>query len=460
MDIGYKNTSAWKKCDKDAVFDFAEGYKEFLNSGKSERDIISAAKMIAENEGFVNITSLDTLSFGDKVYAENRGKGLMLAVIGSAPIKKGVNLVGAHVDSPRLDVKPNPLYEDSSIALMKTHYYGGIKKYQWTTIPLCLSGIVIKKDGTKVNVSLGTEKDDFCFTITDILPHLASDQMKRNVSEVVAGEELNVIIGGIPCFEDDKESAKNAVLLLLREHYGIEESELLTAELEFAPAFPAKDVGLDKSFVGSYAQDDRVCAYAALQAILDITSPAKTAICLLVDKEEVGSMGVTGMQSRFFENTLADMIDMSDEYSDLLVRHALSNSTCLSADVCAAFDPNFPSPFDKQNTPVAGGGIALMKYTGARGKSGSSDASAELFASVCSIMDKASVSWQTGELGKVDAGGGGTIAQFTANLDIDTIDAGVPVLSMHSPFEVVSKIDLYESFRAYRAFFQYNGKAE
>lgn len=460
MDIGYKNTSAWKKCDRDAVFDFAEGYKEFLNSGKSERDIISAAKTIAENEGFININSLDTLSFGDRVYAENRGKGLMLAVIGNVPIKKGFNLVGAHVDSPRLDVKPNPLYEDSSMALLKTHYYGGIKKYQWTTIPLCLSGVVIKKDGAKVNVSLGTEKDDFCFTITDILPHLASDQMKRNASEAVAGEELNVIVGGIPYFEDDKDSVKNAALLLLKEHYDIEESELLTAELEFAPAFPAKDVGLDRSFVGSYAQDDRVCAYAALQAILDITAPAKTAICLLVDKEEVGSMGVTGMQSRFFENTLADMIDMSDEYSDLLVRHALSSSTCLSADVCAAFDPNFPSPFDKQNTPYAGGGIALMKYTGARGKSGSSDASAELFASVCSIMDKASVSWQTGELGKVDAGGGGTIAQFTANLNIDTIDAGVPVLSMHSPFEVVSKIDLYESFRAYRAFYQYNGKAE
>lgn len=456
METEYKNTSAWKLCDREAVFDFADGYKEFLNSGKNEREIISTAKRIAENEGFVDIKSLNSLSYGDKVYAENRGKGLMLAVIGSTPLKKGFNLIGAHADSPRLDLKPNPLYEDGSLALMKTHYYGGIKKYQWTAIPLCLSGVIIKKDGTKINVSLGTEKDDYCFTITDILVHLASEQMKRSLSDGVTGEELNVIVGGIPHFEEDKESVKTAVLLLLKEKYGICESELLTAELEFAPAFPAKDVGLDKSFIGAYAQDDRVCAYAALQAILDISSPVKTAVCLLVDKEEIGSMGVTGMQSRFFENTLADMIDMSDEYSELSVRHALSNSTCLSADVCAAFDPNFPSPFDKQNTPVAGGGIALMKYTGARGKSGSSDASAELFSSVCRIMDKASVSWQTGELGKVDAGGGGTIAQFTANLNMDTIDAGVPVLSMHSPFEVVSKIDLYESFRAYRAFYQYN----
>lgn len=456
MEIGYKNTSAWKNADRDAVFDFAEGYKEFLNSGKSEREIIATVKGIAENEGFVPLDSLHSLSAGDKVYKINRGKGIMLAVIGREPIKKGFNLVGAHVDSPRLDAKPNPITEDGSMAMLKTHYYGGIKKYQWTAIPLTLSGVVIKKDGTKVNISLGGEGDDFCFTITDILVHLASEQMKKSMSEGVSGEALNVLAGGIPHFEENEESVKKAILLLLREKYGIEEEELLTSELEFAPAFPAKDVGLDKSFVGSYAQDDRVCAYSALQAVLSVENPKKTAICLLVDKEEIGSMGVTGMESRFFENTVADMIDMSDEYSDLSVRHALSNATCLSADVCAAFDPNYPAPFDKQNTPIAGGGIAIMKYTGARGKSGSSDASAELFASVAHIMDSNGISWQTGELGKVDAGGGGTIAQFTANLNIDTIDAGVPVLSMHSPFEVVSKIDLYETFRAYSAFYKFN----
>lgn len=452
MDIGYKNISGWKNCEKNAVFDFAEGYKSFLNSGKNEREIISEALNLAKDAGFVDINSKHSLKSGDKIYVLNREKGLMLAVMGTQPLSKGFNLVGAHVDSPRLDVKPNPIIEDSSMALMKTHYYGGIKKYQWTTIPLCLSGVVIKKEGTKISVSLGTEKDDYCFTITDILAHLASEQMSLKLSEGIKGEDLNVLVGGIPFFEDDKDSVKKAVLLLLREKYNIEEEELLTAELEFAPAFPAKDVGFDKSFVGAYAQDDRVCSYAAIQSILEIESPYKTAICLLVDKEEIGSMGVTGMQSKFFENCIAEMIDMSDEYSELLVRRAFSNSTCLSADVCGAFEPNFPTPFEKQNTPYAGGGVALMKYTGSRGKGGSSDASAELFSSIVRIFDNEEICWQTGELGKVDAGGGGTIAQYTANLNMDTIDVGVPVLSMHSPFEVVSKIDLYESYRAYKAF--------
>ncbi len=458
MDIGYKNKTGWNKAEQSAVFDFAEGYKEFLNSGCSEREIFSESLRIAKAEGFVNIKDKQTLSPGDKIYAVNRGKALMLAVIGSQPLAKGFHLVGAHIDSPRLDAKPNPIIEDGNMAMMKTHYYGGIKKYQWTAIPLALSGVVIKKDGTKIHVSLGRYNDDFCFTITDLLVHLSAEQMKRSLSDGVRGEELNVLIGGIPLSEDDKESVKSAILVLLRDEYGIKEEDFLCAELEFTPAFPAKDVGFDKSFVGAYAQDDRVCAYAALQAILDVSTPAKTAICLLVDKEEVGSMGVTGMQSRFFENTLADMIDLSDEYSELLVRHSLSNATCLSADVSAAFDPNYPSAFEKQNTPLAGCGIALMKYTGARGKSGSSDASAELFASVAALLDDNDICWQTGELGKVDEGGGGTIAQYTANLNIDTIDAGVPVLSMHSPFEVVSKIDLYESYRAYRAFYLANLK--
>ncbi len=454
MDIGYKNKSGWENADQGAVFDFAEGYKEFLNSGKSEREVIKEALRIAKNEGFTDLYAKEQLLPGDKVYSVNREKGLMLAVIGKEPLRKGFNLVGAHVDSPRLDLKPNPIVEEGGQALMKTHYYGGIKKYQWTSIPLALSGVVIKKDGTKIDVSVGNDSDDFCFTISDILPHLAGDQMGRTLSNGIAGEDLTVLIGGIPLVEGDSSSVKKAILTILRDEYNIEEEEFLTAELEFTPAFPAKDVGFDKSFIGGYAQDDRVCAYAALQGILDIHAPEKTAICLLVDKEEVGSMGVTGMKSRYFENTIADMIDMSDEYSDLYVRHAFSNSICLSADVCAAFDPNFPSPFEKQNTPFAGHGISFMKYTGARGKSGSSDATAELFSSVVRVMNENNISWQTGELGKVDAGGGGTIAQYTANLNMDTIDAGVPVLSMHSPFEVVSKLDLYETYRAYRAFYQ------
>lgn len=458
MDIGYKNENGWASCDREAVTEFAEGYKEFLNSGRSEREIMAEALRIAETEGFSDIRSKTALYPGDKVYAVNRSKGLMLAVIGSQPLDKGFHLVGAHIDSPRLDVKPNPLVEESGMAMMKTHYYGGIKKYQWTAIPLTLSGVVIKKDGTKIPVSLGKESDDFCFTITDLLIHLAGEQMRRSLADGVTGEELTVLVGGIPLVEDDKESVKNAILTILRDDYNIEEEELLTAELEFSPAFRAKDVGFDRSFIGAYAQDDRVCAYAALQAILDVTAPVKTAICLLVDKEEVGSMGVTGMQSKFFENTIADMINMTGEYSELSVRHAFSNATCLSADVCAAFDPKFPAPFEKQNTPLAGHGIAIMKYTGSRGKGGSSDASAELFASVAHMLSESGISWQTGELGKVDAGGGGTIAQYNANLDMDTIDAGVPVLSMHAPFEVVSKLDLYESYRAYRAFYLSNLK--
>ena len=458
MDLGYKNKNGWADADHSAVFDFAEGYKEFLNSGKSEREIIAEALRIAKNEGFTDLYSKDELAPGDKVYAVNREKGLMLAVIGKEPLRKGFNLVGAHVDSPRLELKPNPIVEEGGQALMKTHYYGGIKKYQWTSIPLALSGVVIKKDGTKINVSVGKDSDDFCFTISDILPHLASDQAGKTMSNIIAGEDLTVLIGGIPLVEGDSSSVKKAILTILRDEYNIEEEEFLTAELEFTPSFPAKDVGFDKSFIGAYAHDDRVCAYAALQGILDIHNPDKTAICLLVDKEEVGSMGVTGMKSRYFENTIADMIDMSDEYSELFVRHAFSNAICLSADVCAAFDPNFPSPFEKQNTPFAGHGISFMKYTGSRGKSGSSDATAELFSSIVKVMNDNNICWQTGELGKVDAGGGGTIAQYTANLNMDTIDAGVPVLSMHSPFEVISKLDLYEAYRAYRAFYQSNIK--
>ena len=458
MDLGYKNKNGWADADHSAVFDFAEGYKEFLNSGKSEREIIAEALRIAKNEGFTDLYSKDELAPGDKVYAVNREKGLMLAVIGKEPLRKGFNLVGAHVDSPRLDLKPNPIVEEGGQALMKTHYYGVIKKYQWTSIPLALSGVVIKKDGTKINVSVGKDSDDFCFTISDILPHLASDQAGKTMSNIIAGEDLTVLIGGIPLVEGDSSSVKKAILTILRDEYNIEEEEFLTAELEFTPSFPAKDVGFDKSFIGAYAHDDRVCAYAALQGILDIHNPEKTAICLLVDKEEVGSMGVTGMKSRYFENTIADMIDMSDEYSELFVRHAFSNAICLSADVCAAFDPNFPSPFEKQNTPFAGHGISFMKYTGSRGKSGSSDATAELFSSIVKVMNDNNICWQTGELGKVDAGGGGTIAQYTANLNMDTIEAGVPVLSMHSPFEVISKLDLYESYRAYRAFYQSNLK--
>lgn len=457
----YKNENAFSKQtekQKNEIFDFCEGYRRFISDSKTEREFCESTVIELEAAGYVALDSKDSLKAGDKVYAVNRGKGVFAAVIGSEDIEKGINLVGAHIDSPRLDLKPNPLYEDGGMALFKTCYYGGIKKYQWTAIPLAIHGVAALADGTQIKIVIGEDENDPVFCVSDLLPHLAAAQMSKKMSEAVPGENLNVIVGNIGCDDPDvKESVKFAVLKLLNEKYDIVEEDLLSSEIEVVPAFKARDIGLDRSIIGGYGQDDRVCAYTGLKAILDIKNPVRTAVCLLVDKEEVGSMGSTGMQSRYFENIMAKLCSKCKEgYSDLTLRETLSNSTCLSADVGAAFDPNYPEVSEKNNSPIFGGGIMLTKYTGSRGKGGASDANAELIAKMRKIFNENDVKWQMGELGKVDCGGGGTIAQFVANLDMDVIDAGVPLLSMHSPFELASKLDIYMAYKAYREFYKNN----
>lgn len=439
---------------KEQIFDFCEDYKKAITIAKTEREFCSMAFEMLEKEGFERLEGKKTLKAGDKVYAINRGKGLVAAVIGDEPMENGVNIVGAHIDSPRLDLKPNPLYEDSGLAFFKTHYYGGIRKYQWYNIPLSLHGVIVKTDGTQINVSLGEDEKDPIFCIADLLPHLAQQYAGKKLSEAFDAEKLNVIIGNIECEgEDVKEKVKYGVLKILNEKYGICEEDFMSSELELVPAFPARDLGFDRSMIAGYAHDDRVCAYTALKAIIDTKKPQRTAVCLLVDKEEIGSMGNTGMKSRYFENTLAKMCYMKEkECNDLLLRDCLSNSVCLSADVGVAYDPNFPETCEKRNTAIINGGIVLTKYTGSRGKSGSSDASAELVAKIRNIFDENEVCWQSGELGKVDLGGGGTIAQYVANLDVDVIDCGVALLAMHSPSEIAGKFDVYMAYKGYKAF--------
>ncbi|MBQ4145695.1 MAG: aminopeptidase, partial [Clostridia bacterium] len=402
--------------------------------------------------------SLDTLKPGDRVYSVNRDKNIILAVIGKNPVEKGVNILGAHIDSPRLDLKPNPLYEDQGIAYFKTHYYGGIKKYQWTAIPLSIHGVAALQDGTQIKISIGENEDEPVFCVTDLLPHLADGQVKKKMFEAIPGESLNVILGNIACDDEEiKEGVKLNILKILNEKYDICEEDLLSSEIEVVPAFGARDVGFDRSMIGGYGQDDRVCAYTALRAILDVKKPEKTAICLLVDKEEVGSMGNTGMRSQYFENVLAKICSLTkSNYNDLVLRNALSNSTCLSADVGVALDPNFADVTEKNNTAILNGGIALMKYSGSRGKAGASDASAELVAKIRKIFNENGVEWQMGELGKVDMGGGGTIAQYVANLDMEVIDVGVPLLSMHAPFEIAGKLDIFMTYRGYLEFYLNN----
>lgn len=457
----YENINAFsKQSDKQKkdIFDFCEDYRKFITVAKTEREFCEASVRELEKAGYVSIENKKTLKAGDKVYTVNRGKGVMAAVIGTADITEGVNIIGAHIDSPRLDLKPNPLYEDGGMALFKTHYYGGIKKYQWTTIPLAIHGVAALADGTQIKIVVGEDENDPVFCVSDLLPHLASAQMSKKMSEVVSGESLNIIVGNIG-FDDPeiKEGVKLAVLKILNEKYDIVEEDLLSSEIEVVPAFGARDIGFDRSIIGGYGQDDRVCAYTALRAITDIKKPEHTSVCLLVDKEEVGSMGATGMQSRYFENVMAKICSMcKSDYNDITLRDTLSNSTCLSADVGNAFDPNYPEVSEKKNSAIFGGGIVLTKYTGSRGKSGASDASAELVAKLRKIFNDNDVKWQIGELGKVDCGGGGTIAQFVANLDIDVIDAGVPLLSMHSPFELSSKLDVYMAYKGYKEFYKNN----
>ena len=456
-EIKYDQKNGWDKFnDRDTVFEFCEGYKKFLNDAKTERESVINAVKLAKSKGFRPLLEFDKLSAGDKIYSVNKEKEIILAVIGSERMESGVNIVGSHIDAPRLDLKQNPLYEDSEMAYFKTHYYGGIKKYQWTAMPLAVHGVVIKESGEKVEVRIGDEGDDITFVITDLLPHLASAQMKKTASEVIEGEDLNLLIGSMPCDDkDEKEKVKSNILKLLNDKYGICEEDFLSAELEIVPANNAKDIGFDRSLIGSYAHDDRVCAYPNLMAILDTEKCSRTAVCILTDKEEVGSMGNTGAKSNFMKLVLMEIMDKKENNaSQLALLRCLDNSMCLSADVNAAFDPNYASVYEKRNAGKVNYGITVSKYTGARGKSGSNDASAEFMAKIRSLFNRNGVLWHTAELGKVDIGGGGTIAQYVANLGVDTIDCGVSVLSMHAPYEVVSKLDVYMTYRAFSVFFK------
>lgn len=452
----YEPKNGWTTdVDKEIIFKFSEGYKSFLNEARTERESVSEAVRLAEMCGFKPLGEFSSLKEGDKVYAINKLRGIILAVIGAEDTACGVNIVGAHIDAPRLDLKPNPLYEDGELAYFKTHYYGGIKKYQWATIPLALHGVVVKKNGETANIKIGDEGDDITFVITDLLPHLAQEQMKKSPSQIIEGENLNLLIGSMPCGEEDeKEGVKANILSILNEKYGICEEDFLSAELEVVPSSNAKDIGFDRSLIGSYAHDDRVCAYPSLMAILTTEACDKTAVCLLTDKEEVGSMGNTGAKSDFLKLILMEIMEKKGEgATELNLLRCLDKSYCLSADVNAAFDPNFPSPFEKRNSARVNYGIAVTKYTGARGKSGASDASAELMSKIRTLFNENEVAWHVAELGKVEAGGGGTIAQYIANLGVETVDCGVSVLSMHAPYEVVSKLDVYMAYKAFHAFF-------
>ena len=425
-------------------------YKTFLHQGKTERECARVAVELAEKAGFKPYERGMELKPGDRIYRVNRGKSVMLAVIGKQSLEKGAQIVAAHIDSPRLDLKPNPLYEDSELAFFKTHYYGGIRKYQWVTIPLELHGVVAKKDGTVVEVRLGEDQEPK-FVITDLLPHLGGEQGKKPLNEAVPGESLNILLGSCPSGEEDeKDRVKMQILEKLYEKYGITEDDFTSAELEAVPAAAPTDIGLDASLIGAYGHDDRVCGFAALQGILELAEPEKTAVCMLADKEEIGSMGVTGMQSAAFDTFLHDLCDGQG----VPLRACYENSFCLSCDVTAAYDPNFPEVFEKRNAAFVNHGVGLCKYTGARGKSGASDASAETVAYVRRVLDEADVLWHISELGKVDAGGGGTVAMYMANRNIATLDAGVPVLSMHAPFETVAKLDCYMTYKACKAIYE------
>ena len=434
------------------AFDFCEGYKSFLNSCKTEREAAAFTVKEAEKRGFVPFDKNKHYAAGDKVYYLNRKKAVILAVIGKKSVGEGVRIAAAHIDSPRLDLKPNPLYEDTDIALFKTHYYGGIKKYQWTTIPMSLHGVVVKRDGSEVEVNIGENEGDPQFVITDLLPHLAASQMSRKPGEIVKGEELNILVGSLPFKSDSgSELVKLNIMKILNEKYGIVERDFLTAELEAVPAMKVSDIGFDRSMIGGYGHDDRVCAYPALEAIFEIDgTPEYTALTVLTDKEETGSDGNTGLCSAYLKYFIADLA----RAEGLMGRDVLSKSRCLSADVNAAFDPTFASVLDKMNASYINKGIVVTKYTGARGKSGTSDASAEFVGEVARIFDSNNVNWQLGELGKVDEGGGGTVAKYIANLDVDVVDVGVPVLSMHAPYEVVSKLDVYMAKKAFLKFFE------
>lgn len=449
--------NAWKKYagNLDPVMIFGKDYIDFMSLSKTERETVDNSIKIAEKAGFKDLNTVSELKAGDKVYFNNRGKSLFLFVVGKEDLAKGLNILGAHVDSPRLDLKQHPLYEDSGLVLLDTHYYGGIKKYQWVAQPLALHGVVCKKDGSLVKVVIGESDDDPVVGVSDLLIHLAADQMKKTGSNVVEGEDLNVLFGSIPATteEDEKELVKKNILNLLKEKYDIEEDDFISAEIEVVPAGKARDYGFDRSMVMAYGQDDNVCAYTSLRAIVEEENPERTSCCILSDKEEVGSQGNTGMCSSAFENTLAELMDKCGQYSELNIRRCLRNSMMLSSDVSAAHDPNYPSVSSpNQNNAEFGKGIVFNKYTGSRGKGGSNDANPEFIAKIRKVLDDNGVNYQTSELGKVDQGGGGTIAYILANKDVEVIDAGVAVQNMHACYEVTSKVDIYEAYLAYKAF--------
>ncbi len=456
--------NAWKKYPqgkREQVFAFAEEYKKFISECKTERECVSELIAQAQRAGFEDLSEVATkgrsLKAGDKLYANNMDKSLALFVIGRQPMEAGMNILGAHIDSPRLDLKQVPLYEDTEMALLDTHYYGGVKKYQWVTLPLALHGVVVKKDGSKVIVNIGEKEDDPVFGISDLLIHLASEQMDKKAAKVIEGENLDVLVGSIPFVEEDeKEKAKDAVkknvLNILKEQYDIEEDDFLSAEIEVVPAGKARDYGFDRSMVMGYGHDDRVCAYPSFAAVLEAGACDKTTVCLLVDKEEIGSVGATGMQSRFFSYVVAEIMEAMGGYSQVKFNRAMTNSKVLSSDVSAAYDPLYASVTEKKNGAYFGNGLVFNKYTGSRGKSGSNDANPEYMAQLRRIMDDNGVSFQTSELGKVDQGGGGTIAYILANYNMSVIDSGVAVLNMHAPWEIISKVDLYEAKLGYTAF--------
>lgn len=437
------------------IMDLAEDYKTFISSAKTERTCVRQIVNRALSEGFQPLEQLNSLKPGDRVFVPFREKAVILAVIGQQGLSKGVTLIGSHTDVPRLDLKPQPLFEEENMAYLKTHYYGGVKKYQWLSLPLALYGVVCLTNGRTVDINIGDQPGDPVFTITDLLPHLAKEQMEKKLSEAIEGEQLNILVGGIPLRGSKEEgSVKLSVLNILQQSYGIAEEDFISAELEVVPVGPAYDVGLDRSFVGAYGQDDRVSVFTSLRAILETVNPMRTAVALFVDKEEIGSTGNTGMQGRFFENTLAELGQLLEpSFNELSLRRALAKSMAISADVSVAMDPNFPGVMDKLNAARLGSGVVVTKYTGSKGKSGTNDAHAEYVAFIRGVFNQNNIIWQTGELGKVDQGGGGTIAHMIAEMGLETIDCGVALLSMHGPLEVASKADIYECYRAYKTFF-------
>lgn len=454
--------NAWKKYDEAGlkeVFEYCEGYKKYISDCKTERECVSESIRIAETYGYRNLEDViknkETLKSGDKVYANNMGKGIALFLIGEEPMAAGCNILGAHVDSPRLDIKQNPLYEDKEFAMLDTHYYGGIKKYQWVTLPLALHGVVVKKDKTVIELNIGEDDSDPIVGISDLLVHLSADQMSKKASNVIEGEDLNVTIGSMPLDGEEKDAVKANILKLLKEKYDFEEDDFVSAEIEVVPAGKARDYGLDRSMVAGYGHDDRICTYTSMMAQLETESVKRTAVTLLVDKEEVGSIGATGQHSRFFENTVAEVMDRLGEYSELNVRRALKNSKMLSSDVSAAFDPNYAAVNEEKNSAFMGHGLVFNKYTGSRGKGGCNDANAEYMAELRNIMDSENVTFQTAELGKVDQGGGGTIAYILAQYNMEVIDSGIALHNMHAPWEIASKIDIWEATKGYKAFLKH-----